>query len=220
MNMEFKLPKLFELLDKDKKKAEDLPQKFIHVYGGNAFVLNNGICVVVKLKEYVKQECSIEEAEDIAELEAIIDWMEGRSFTGDFWKEFATKSDVATTVDGLEVISGHTRKTLDFNDIYPDWSTAYNVMLSNFNRQPVTIDRIGIDGSKIGSVMNVFKTEMATDTYLFDFCGKETIVKFTGASKDYIFGFIQLNYGRATELTAFLNVDDVRELLAKKINVN
>lgn len=211
--MKFKMPKIQNLVCSDNKLDASLPQKLIHVVQGHAIV-NHKITVVVNLREYVKKECKITEQDDLDKLTGIIDWMNDKSFDKSFWSELVKENFVEVTPDGLELESVSYNKILVYEDIITDNIVSLQSVRDNLARKPVTLDRVAFHGALMIDLMNVFKSEMKNDSFLFDFTGKENIIKFSGRSKDYIFGFIPLKYDDSTELTAFHNTENFANVLS------
>lgn len=214
--MKFKLPQIQKLVCSDSKLDATLPQKLIHVVNGNA-VVSNKITVIVNLREYVKKECSITDQEDLDKLTSIIDWMNGKAFDSAFWAELVKPNFVEVTPDGLELEGVHYNKYLVYEEIITDNKTFLTSVKDNLSRKSVTVDRIAFKGSNLIDLMTAFKSEMKNDSFLFDFTGQENVLKFSGRSKDYIFGYVPLNYDASNEFTAFQNTMTFAQQLSAHI---
>lgn len=215
--MKFKLPSLHLGLLKDLKSPEDDSRKFIHVIGGHA-ILQNEIIIIVDLREYIKHECDITDQEELDQLTSIINWMEGKSFSNEFWKELTKENHTTMTPDGFEIEYLSYNKVLVYEAIDTNPLLMAQVINDNIGAIPVTVDRIGIKSSVLTTLTSMFKTEMKSDNFVFDFCGKTNPIKFTAQRKTYIFGLLPTDYNSTTEFTAFLNVNDFRDTIIEFIN--
>lgn len=202
----FRAPGIQKLVSSNKKIEFNMPQKLVHVVNGYAFV-SHEITAIVNLREYAKKELDLETEDELEELTKIIDWLNGKSFTKEFWS-MLTKDCLLTVNDdnNLEITNGQFTTVLNYQDVIPDNDIYLETTTQNLGRPPVNIDRIGIKGKYISLLNSAFSKEMASDTFIFEFSGKEYCMNFSGSSKDYIFGFVPLSYDEANELTAFMNV--------------
>lgn len=210
--MKFKLPSLHLGLLKDLKSPEEDSRKFVHVIGGHA-ILQNDVIIVVDLREYVKLECDITDQEELEQLTTIVNWMEGKSFSNEFWKELTKENHVTLTPDGFEIEYLSYNKVLMYEDIKTNALLMAQVINDNIGAIPVTVDRIGIKSSVLTTLTSIFKSEMKSDNFIFDFAGKEKPIKFTAQRKTYIFGLLPTDYNSTTEFTAFLNINDFRDMI-------
>lgn len=202
--VKFKVPNLGKLVSSNKKLDNNAPQKMIHVLNGYA-VVSNEIIAIVNLREYVKHECSIKNEDDLKKLTRIIEWMEGKAFTKSFWDELKTQCFVEVIPDGLEIQNISYNKHLIWENLFTQSNLMMETIKDNLSREPKTVDMIAVRGSAYSLLHNAFGAEMKNDSWVFDFSGKQHAMRFSGSSKDYIFGLIPLMYKEATEFTAFIN---------------
>lgn len=210
--MKLVLPKLDLVVLKDAKANEDDARKFIHVIARHA-VVQNGIAIAVDLREYIKRECEIEDDHDFKSLDQILNWMEGKSFTADFWKELTTKAFVELHPDGLKIENLSYNKILEYEDVPRNINTMTESLKNGFAKSPVTVDRVAVNGVNVDKLNSVFKREMKQDCFIFDFCGKENSFKFQAQRRADIFGLLPVDYNASCELTAFIDVVDFSKIL-------
>lgn len=196
--MKFKLPQLQKVVSNNKNLPDEEESKLIHVIDGFAYVYN-GILVGVDLREYVKKECSIDSPDDIQELDRILNYLNNKSFTKSYWTELTKEASVSFTIDGLEITNDHYTKLLVYSQVV-SINTNMNILRLELERKSEPIDEVAVYGSDIIRVIDVFKNEMKTDSFIFKFTGKANAIKFAGRSKGYIFGVISTNYDASEEM--------------------
>lgn len=210
--MKLILPKLHLVVLSDLKADENDSRKYIHVVNKHAIV-QNGLCVIVNLREYIKRECEIEEDDDFQMMDAILDWMEGKSFDSKFWSELTKKNFVTLHRDGLKIENPNYNKILEYEDVPREIENMIKSITTGLIRNAVTVDRIAVTGINFEKLTNIFKSEMKQDCFLFDFCGKENSVKFQAQRQSHIFGLLPVDYNAATEFTSFIEVTDFGKYL-------
>ena len=213
--MKLILPKLHLLALKDAKANEDDFRQYIHVINKHA-VVQNGLCVVVDLREYIKKECDTEDDLDFSELDQIIDWMDGKSFKADFWKELTSMNFVSLYKEGLKIENIHFNKLLEYEDIPRDIQNLIENLRIGLKRIPNYTDRVAVYGSHVDKLNSIFKKEVKNDCFLFDFCGKEYSIKFQVQKQPHIFGLLPVDYNASCEITAFLDVIDFGKSLTEE----
>ena len=215
--MKFKLPQLHLLVDSNKKLSDDNPKKLIHVVNGYAIV-NNELIVIVSLREYVKIECGITDELELDRLTGILEWMEGKSFTKEFWSELVKECYVNITGDDKVEIEHQTyNKILVYEDIITEKELSLQVVSDNICRPEMSLYRIAFGGLNLSNLTKAFKNELKNDTIILEFTGQENAIKFTLSRRDYIFGLIPADFNSAQELTAFLGNGPFKEELDEQI---
>ena len=210
--MKFKLPQLDKFVNSDKNIADEEENKLIHVVSGIAYVYNN-IFVAVDLREYIKKECSIDSPEEFQELDSILGYLDGSSFTKAYWNELVKENTVSLTPDGLEITNDHYTKLLLYTEVI-SVNTKMGDAKNHIDRSIDKVDKVAFYGKDIINVIDAFKKEMKSDSFIFAFTGKENVIKFVGNSKNYIFGYIPTNFDASQEM--FDNFDcfkDFSEIL-------
>jgi hypothetical protein len=215
--MLFKLPKLNTLVSNSKKLEEDDQRQFIHVINGYGIV-SNEIVAVVDLREYVKSQCKISEDDQLETLKEILDFMEGKSFTKDFWSELIVENFVRLNGQGnLNIENQNYNKILVYDHIETDTLQAFTFITDNIDREGKSVQRIAFDGKIIDSLNKAFKSELSNDSLLIEFTGQQNSAKFQLTKKDYIFGLLPTNYNSANEITSFLQNELFKKTLLSSI---
>jgi hypothetical protein len=216
--MNFKLPKLQVFLNGDKKTDETDATKNIHVIGGHAIV-SNDIIAIVNLREYVKRELKINDDNDLQELSQIIDWMNYKSFTKEFWSELTSEKIVSLLDDGLEITHQSYTKHLNYLDNDADPERAYQLTKDNINRNEIEMSRFALSGEHLSLISKGFASEMKGDNLIFKLSGTGNAIMFSLQRRDYIFGVIPEHFDSSMDLAAFITSEGLFELLrAKEFN--
>lgn len=211
--MIFKLPDLTKILLKDMKANSDDFRKYIHVQNGHAIV-QNGLVVVVNLREYVKKELALKTTEELDDLTEMLNWFENKSFDGDFWKELTTENRVTITSDeNLKIEKNNYERLLVYENIFSEKHLLFEQFKSAADNPSVTIDRVSVPFTYLDKLTTLFSKELKADNLIIDFTGKERHLKISAHHKDYVFAIVPLEYNSAIEFTAFDNLNHFRSLL-------
>lgn len=212
--MRFKLPKIQNLLNSNKKVLDNDSRKLIHVFNGYA-VVSNDIIVVVDIKEYVKRELKITVEEDLNTLKTIVSWMNGKSFNREFWTEFTKEISVVNVDDENEMeieFSGFTKKLL-YEKIETDSMKAFSLLKSSIKAEKTEMERFSINGEILSLISKAFGTEIKSDEVIFQLSGSGKGIKFSFSTKDYIFGIVPESFNASMSMIAFDNFNTISEIL-------
>lgn len=212
--MRFKLPKIQNLLNSNKKVLDNDPRKLIHVFNGYA-VVSNDIIVVVDIKEYVKRELKITIEEDLNALKNIVSWMNGKSFNREFWTEFTKEISVVSVENENEMeieFSGFTKKLL-YEKIETDSMKAFSLLKSSIKAEKTEMERFSINGEILSLISKAFGTEIKSDEVIFQLSGSGKGIKFSFSMKDYIFGIVPESFNASMSMVAFDNFNTISEVL-------
>jgi len=207
-------PKLDGLVNKDAKSNDDDIRKYIHVIGGNAIVINKSF-TVVKLREYIKQECDI--TEDFDELDKILAFFEGRSFTADYWKEFTVPHEVSLNKNSVILEGLNYTKTLHNTDAPVVLINVVNLLIQNLNKDGMALENVAVNFNELVKVTSAFKKELKGLHLNLKFSGQDVPVLFQGEKKDYIFGLIPLDYDAANDMYNFKEIETYVKELTQKV---
>lgn len=208
--MKFKLPKLQTFLNGDKKISDSDPTKSIHVSNGHAIVSNN-IVAIVDLRNYVKRELNVIDENELEELTSILDWMEGKSFSKDFWSELTGERFVTLTEDGLSITHESYISNLNYFDRDTDIKHALKILKDNLMRPEKEMSRFALSGDHFSLLTKGFSNELKGDNFIFKLSGSGNTVLFSLQRRDYIFGIIPEHFDSSMDLTAFLNAEGLHE---------
>ena len=212
--MKILFPKLDGLVNKDAKSNDDDIRKYIHVIGGNAIVINKSF-VVVRLRDYIKQECEI--TEDFETLDNILAFFEGRSFTADYWKEFTVPHEVSLNGDSVTLEGLNYTKTLHNNDAPVVLMNVVDLLIQNLNKKPMALENVAVNFGELSKVTTAFKKELKGLHLNLKFSGQDVPMVFQGEKKDYIFGLIPLDYDAANDMYNFKEIETYVKLLTQKV---
>ena len=212
--MKILFPKLDGLVNKDAKSNDDDIRKYIHVIGGNAIVINKSF-VVVRLRDYIKQECEI--TEDFETLDNILAFFEGRSFTADYWKEFTVPHEVFLNGNSVTLEGLNYTKTLHNNDAPVVLMNVVDLLIQNLNKEPMALENVAVNFGELSKVTTAFKKELKGLHLNLKFSGQDVPMVFQGEKKDYIFGLIPLDYDAANDMYNFKEIETYVKLLTQKV---
>lgn len=206
--MLLRLPKLDTLVSTDKDLPENAQSKVIKVKNGYAYV-QNGISVIVNLREYIKIENSLTTEEEIKELDEFMAYVEGKTFSKDYWKEMTKQCYVSIVDDEVLVEYGTYNKFLQYTEMddYEDESVVRKFLLQTLGNKTTEKERFVLDGTYIQKLQKAFSNELKTDQIMFSKVESQSNVKFTFLRRDYIFGLIQEDQDEVNNITAFLNLN-------------
>lgn len=206
--MLLKLPKLDTLVSTDKDLTENSQSKVIKVKNGYAYI-QNGISVIVNLREYIKIENSLTTEEEIKELDEFMAYVEGKTFSKDYWKEMTKQCYVSIVDDEVLVEYGTYNKFLQYTEMddYKDESVVRKYLLQTLSNKTTEKERFVLDGTYIQKLQKAFSNELKTDQIMFSKVEGQSNVKFTFLRRDYIFGLIQEDQDKVNNITAFLNLN-------------
>lgn len=206
--MLLRLPKLDTLVSTDKDLPENSQSKVIKVKNGYAYI-QNGISVIVNLREYIKIENSLTTEEEIKELDEFMAYVEGKTFSKDYWKEMTKQCYVSIVDDEVLVEYGTYNKFLQYTEMddYEDESVVRKYLLQTLSNKTTEKERFVLDGTYIQKLQKTFSNELKTDQIMFSKVEGQSNVKFTFLRRDYIFGLIQEDQDKVNNITAFLNLN-------------
>ncbi len=210
--MKFKLPSLHLLTNKNKKISGDNPSKYIHVLSGYAFV-NHKIIAAVNLREYIKCECDIDSDDDIAELDNILEWLEGKSFTSEFWSNLTKENIVKFAEEGLVLEQPTFTSQLHYQNVELDLRAPMSAVSSNLDLEEVSLYRISFMGSDVDLLHKAFKNELKKDILNLEFSGASKTVNFCLSQRNFIFGAIGSTNNAASELMSFIENKELKSVL-------
>ena len=204
--MKIKLPKLHVLLSTDKEQEENHEAKNVHVHNGYAIASGN-VTAIVDLKEYIKKELNVSGEGEIQELDQIISWFNGKSFSSDFWKELTTPqfikideaNDVITIYHLTYVVN------LNYSTIDCDIEDVVKSVNKKLEKEPVEMDRHALIGGALSDLFKAFGSEIKSDNLLLQTTGTGSEILFSLSSRTYIFGIIEDAMDSSMEIFAFEN---------------
>lgn len=207
--MKFRLPKLNFLIKKDKENTQSA-SNYIFVRENHAIAFSPNSFFVVDLREYLKRELDIYDEDDIQEMDLILEYMDGKVFYPEFWKELTSttfvglKEDLVIELESYEKVLNYEEPFLDKDSFENHMDTLKKVLSTT----PSTVDRICMAAPVVSDIHKAFANELKNDNLVFDFSGRSGSFLFTLQRREYIFGAVSVHYEESMDLTVFLNVRD------------
>lgn len=215
--MNFKLPSIHHLTNQNKKIGNDNPSKYIHVLKSHAYV-NHEIIAAVNLREYVKLECDVDDEEDIDELYRILEWLEGKSFTKEFWEQLTKEKSVTLVDDSLMIEDSTFTSYLHYQSIELDLRLPIKSISDNIDIPDFSLFRVSFSGAHMELLQKAFKNELKKDYLNLEFSETSKPVKFSFSTRNFIFGSIKSTMNSASELMAFIGNKDFKEILDEHLD--
>lgn len=214
--MHFKLPSIHHLTNQNKKISNDNPSLYVHVMNGYAYV-NHDLIAVVNLRQYVKSECDVENEQDLDELDDILQWFEGKSFTKEFWAQLTKEKMVTLSDDSLRIEDSSFTNFLHYTSVELDLRSSLKVVSDNININDFSLYRVSFSGKHLELLQKAFKNELSKDFLNFEFSETGKPVKFSLSVRNFIFGSIQSTMNSASELMAFLENKDFQSIVEEHL---
>ena len=172
----------------------------------------------VNLREYIKSECEVDDEESLEQLDTILLWLEGKSFTKEFWSQLTKEQIVYMEGDALVVEDSFFTSYFHYQSVELDLrlilkSTADNVNLTDFS-----LYRVSFSGNHLELLQKAFKNELKKDYLNLEFSETSKPVKFSLSIRNFIFGSIKSTMNSASELMAFIGNKDFKEILDKHLS--
>ena len=195
--MKFKLPALHNVVRKSNASSKEDIKQYIFIHNGIAFTFDQPV-FIVDLREYVKNECNIEDEEDIEELDKILNFLNHKAIPVAAWKELTTESDVTLSHDEDEIIiekvSHKMILDLETNNIglpyfKPLIKKYVNILRANASLKEST----SYDGTILGLMGSVFKKEIKGSAVRLFACENSAAIKYIVHNKPYIVGIMNMN---------------------------
>jgi hypothetical protein len=215
-----KFPKLNSALVKPTKDMlDDDPRRGIIVLEGNAIVLAHEFCLVVNLYDHFTLDCNVSDDEELAEINRILYYMNGKIFNVEFWTEL-TKGAHMKMKDGyLYIETTRYVKNLHYKEV------EFNMFepLINIKRasevQENLLSVVALPFGALNSIFETLKADFKNDYIIFEFGMQGQPVKFTFKNRKHFFGYILPNYDASQEgfrfdhLHYFIDDEFVRNLI-------
>jgi len=222
--MDFKFPSLDQVVSKSKSLANDDIKQYIFVCKGHAITFDTPV-FIVNLYEYVKNECKLEEEDDLEELETILNYLEGKAIPASAWKVLTSKSDVTFDRDNEEIIInnvGHkSALMLKENNIGIQYfKHKIKQYVNLLKADSIKEESQAYNGHVLTFMSSVFKNEIKTDTVLLTRCAGTSTVKYQLNGKPYIFGLLNIDddvNSLMKNLTSEMHISDLVDVLESSI---
>lgn len=191
-------PNLHKALVKSKDLQDNDPRKGIIVISQNAIVFTDAFCLVVNLYDYFNIDCNITDDEDLEELEKILFFMDGKMFVEDYWKELTKGANMKVENGALSIENPKYEKDLHHRDFDVNLYQPLDTLTKVNSREDGLVTNISVPFVALKKIFDVLP-DFKTDDIVFTFATMNEPVKFTFKNRKHFFGYIQTNYGAASE---------------------
>lgn len=220
-------PALQKALTKDVKDLpEDDPRRGIIILNNTAIVLRNSFCLVCNLYDYFTIEAGIEDDLELAELEKILFFLDGKIINSEFWAELTKGANMKMNNGNLFVENPKYSKDLHYKEFDADFLEPL-IALEKLAESPTgNIDCIALPFGMLNIIYTCLASEFKKDMIIFEFIRQDAPVRFTFKNRKHFYGYIHPNYDAAQggfmfdELNSFTNsVKGYLETLKEKAKV-
>lgn len=225
--MKFKLPSLHNEVSKSNSKSVEDIRQYIYIHNGIAMTFGTPV-FIVDLREYIKNECSIEEEDDIDELDKILGFLEGKAIASDAWKELTTQCEVEFEEENEEIIilraSHKMILDLNYNNIGLPYFKKEIVKYMNILKSPtIGTDSKAFKGDILITMGSIFKKEIKSDTVRLFQCEGSASVKYIVNGKPYLIGIINMDEDVNSlnkDLTSEMNISDMVDKISLNLKID
>lgn len=199
--IKFRLPKLHNMVKVNKEDEINLCN-YIYVFSETACVVFDPLSsefgrasLFVNLREYLKNEVCDDYAEQVEEVNAVLQMLEGNAFTPELWKMFQntvnidlTGSDFITVRDNGLVYDVYLKNALNTISYDKNIMEIKKSISSYFNQG------IGENSDRVNAMMNGSVAERIYKSLAKEFKDDTLSYVFNKHSQSFMFHFIRRNY--------------------------
>ena len=193
-------PKMDKAVQKSiKDLPDDDPRRGITVLNQNAIVYQSGFCLVINLYDYFNLDCNIEDEEELEDLENILFYMDGKTFSPEYWAELTKGANMEMRNGLLYIENPKYAKDLHYKDVEMNLFEP----LDNLNRirkkEGSTVPSVALPFGALKSIYDVLPADFKNDEIVLDFIAMNEPVKFTFRLRKHVYGYIRPDYDAAAE---------------------
>lgn len=189
VNLSF--PALQKGIKSSKDNPENAPYNYVSIYSGHAIVVTPYVVICVNLEDYFLNYHTIheEEREGFREL---MNWMEGKFFTVEFWNYLTSKNEIYVIDDNMINVAGDNfEKQLIYSHKEISLQNVLSILKLNWDNGMNQISSIAINNNNLKTIDTTLGKLIATKALIFQFqsSGASTI-RFTVEDMNCLFGII------------------------------
>ena len=183
-------PSIHNGIIKSKDNPSD-PNNFVSVVNGYALVSTPYSVISVDLMDYFINYITIDEIQKPAFLK-LIEWMEGKHFTSEFWGYLTSWNDVFVIDDTSICVSGDKfEKILHYTEEEEiDVKSLLNLIVLNSKSGKYQLGSIGISNVTLKIIDKTIGKLIQKNSLIFEFISLNSTIRFTVDNMPCIFGII------------------------------
>lgn len=216
-----KFPSLEKALKKDLKDLPETdPRRGIIVLSNNAIVIQDRFCFVCDLYDYFTLEAGIEDDFELEELDRILNFMDNKVFSKEFWSELTKGANMKIKNGGLFVENPKYSKDLHYKELEYALLEPLNNLSKLSKQECLPVESIAIPFGVLNQIYSCLSADFKNDIIIFEFNAQDRPVRFTFRARKHFYGYVLPNYDAAQEgfkfetLNQFVNeMEDFIEVL-------
>lgn len=195
-----KFPPLNKALTNPKEIENELsPEKGISVFNNVAIIYTDTMCILVDLYDYFTIDCDIQDQNEIDELERILFFMNGKTFSAEYWTEITKGANMKVMEGNIFIETPKYSKDLFYKHIDVDHKISLSRLIKAKELQTQPVDEISVSFGDLLKLYSIIGTPFKDDDIILSFNDQDTYVKFTFRKRKYITGYFYPNYMAAVE---------------------
>lgn len=173
-----------------KETNEDDPMRYVTIRNAHAIVVSGYGMIVVNLKDYFINHDDIADA-DVVDFDALMDWLEGKSFTKEMWKEMTGLAKISV-LDSNRILLEHS--TFRYELVYEEQPVLIEASLkhlkTNMLTDAKTYPMVGIPQAALDFVKKTVGKIVGQKTMIMEFVEIEKPIRFTFKNMPCVFGMV------------------------------
>lgn len=190
-------PAIHNCTDNNKDLPHESSFRYVNVYQNHAVLVTPTTAICIDLLEYFINYCGIEETERPA-FDELMAWMEGKSFTKDFWQFLVAKNEINVVSETkIKIKSGTFEKVLIYEHVNVSLDQVVGMLNKNIENQKSSVAAIGISQNNFNIISKTIGKMIGKNVLIFEFITITSTIRFTVDEMTFIFGVV-LSSGQPT----------------------
>lgn len=184
---------MFPSLEKGIKKMKDAPERspynYVSVKNGHAIVVNQQTIICLNMEDYFLNYHVIEEEEKVGFRE-LMNWMEGKHFTSEFWGYLTSRNAVAVIDEERISVTGQMfEKELIYHENDVNLEGVINLLKKSFADNKNQVSITAIKNSQLKIIDSCVGKLISQNSLIFELNAEPTsMIKFTIEDMSCVFG--------------------------------
>lgn len=203
-------PPIHKLLEKDLTGYEENDaRRGVVIIKDHAVVMNKRSIVCFNLHEYFTIKEKKQTAEQIADLNKILQFMDGKQFSGAFWEELC-RGAVVYVKEGINDnklhLEGAVKKDLIHDYKKVDTTPILEILGKNSEANMVSLNKVTYFVEPLSDILTVFKKYLKKESMVLEFTGVNSTIRFTFEDNPWIFGVFDSDNALSNKSFLFENL--------------
>lgn len=190
--LQINLPQIHKGISKDKDNPLN-PSNYVKVRDGVA-VVNSGFYVfAMDLKSYFTESALISD-EELKDFNELMEFMEGKSFSSEFWNEIANNLLIRVLdEETLFIENDKISKNIFYQGKDIMSNGVFSTLISIGKTMPLASQSIAVDPKVLNTFLSCFGKLIQSNSVVFEITEKKDILRITVDNFKYIYGFVANN---------------------------